>query len=178
MRPFTYRDGIPAALGIIGWLLLGYGASLAADLLGVATVVDGDTIEIHGTRVRIFGIDAPESSQLCRDGNSLLYRCGAKAANELDAFLNHRSIICMPVNRDRYGRTVATCSAGTFDVGGWLVRHGHALDWPKYSRGRYTGAQVDAQHAEAGIWSGSFAWPWQYRDCMKAAHDISVCSDL
>ena len=37
------------------------------DLQGVASVIDGDTIEIHGTRIRLNGIDAPESGQLCQD---------------------------------------------------------------------------------------------------------------
>jgi hypothetical protein len=40
--------------------------------------IDGDTLEIHGTRIRLWGIDAPESSQLCRDDESLQYQCGAK----------------------------------------------------------------------------------------------------
>ena len=41
------------------------GAARPADLIGQASVIDGDTLEIHGTRIRLWGIDAPESSQLC-----------------------------------------------------------------------------------------------------------------
>jgi endonuclease YncB( thermonuclease family) len=63
------------------------GPALAGDLIGQASVIDGDTIEIHGTRIRVWGIDAPESTQLCRGEDSLQYRCGAKAANDLDASL-------------------------------------------------------------------------------------------
>jgi endonuclease YncB( thermonuclease family) len=50
------------------------GAAFADDLIGQASVIDGDTIEIHGTRIRIFGIDAPESDQLCRNEESELYK--------------------------------------------------------------------------------------------------------
>src|SRR5437879_4358603 len=101
--------------------------AFADDLAGRASVIDGDTLEIHGTRIRLWGIDAPESSQLCRGENSLQYRCGAKAANDLDAFIARRPVGCIPISLDRYGRTVASCSVGGVDLGEWLVGNGLAL---------------------------------------------------
>ena len=71
-------------------------AAAADNLAGQASVIDGDTLEIHGTRIRLWGIDAPESSQLCRGEDSLQYRCGAKAANDLDAFIASRTVNCLP----------------------------------------------------------------------------------
>jgi endonuclease YncB( thermonuclease family) len=109
--------------------------ALTDDLIGQASVIDGDTIEIHGTRIRLWGIDAPESTQLCRGEDSLQYRCGAKAANDLDAFIARRPVNCTPMNLDQYGRTVATCSVGDADLGEWLVHNGLALDWPRFSKG-------------------------------------------
>lgn len=116
-------------------------SAFTTNLTGQASVVDGDTLEIHGTRIRLWGIDAPESSQLCRGDDSLPYRCGAKAANELDAFIAGRSVSCEPVSRDVYGRTVATCSVGGINMGDWLVRGGLAFDWPRSSKGKYDSAQ-------------------------------------
>ena len=104
---------------------------LADDLAGQASVIDGDTIEIHGTRIRLWGIDAPENAQLCRGEDSLQYRCGAKAANDLDVFIARRPVSCTPISLDQYGRTVATCSVDGTDLGQWLVSNGLALDWPK-----------------------------------------------
>ncbi|WP_371259545.1 thermonuclease family protein [Bradyrhizobium sp. URHD0069] len=80
----------------------------AGDFTGQASVIDGDTLEIHGTRIRLWGVDAPESSQVCRGEGSLQYRCGARAANDLDAFIARRPVICLPMSLDRYGRTVAS----------------------------------------------------------------------
>src|SRR5207244_13031965 len=90
-------------------LLLLSGEALADDIVGQASVVDGDTLEIHGTRIRLWGIDAPEASQLCRGDDSLPYRCGAMAANKLDAFISRRTVRCLPKDLDQYGRTVASC---------------------------------------------------------------------
>src|SRR5205823_7895342 len=118
-------------------LLLLSSAAVADDFVGQASVIDGDTLEIHGMRIRLWGIDAPESSQLCRGEDSLQYRCGAKAANDLDTFIARRPVNCLPITLDQYGRTVASCSVDDVDLGQWLVRGGLAQDWPQYSKGKY-----------------------------------------
>jgi endonuclease YncB( thermonuclease family) len=157
-----------AALTAVAGTVLGVsGALFAVDLTGQATVIDGDTLEIHGTRIRLWGIDAPESEQLCRGADSLQYRCGAKAANDLAVFIAGRPVTCMPVTIDRYGRTVASCAVSGVDLADWLVRQGLALDWPRYSKGRYATAQGEARSHEREIWSGSSVEPWRFRDCIR-----------
>jgi endonuclease YncB( thermonuclease family) len=120
--------------------------------VGQASVIDGDTAEMHGVRIRLWGIDAPESSQLCRGEDSLQYHCGAQAANELDAFIDRRPINCVPVSLDPYGRTVATCSGAGRDLGEWLVQNGLALDWPNTRRAGITklSARLSAPARESG----------------------------
>jgi endonuclease YncB( thermonuclease family) len=131
-------------------LLLLSSAALADDYVGEASVIDGDTLGIHGARVRLWGIDAPVSSQLCRGEDSLPYRCGAQAANDLDAFIAARPVNCVPLNLDPYRRTVAACSVRGADLGEWLVRNGLALDWPQYSKGNMArlNAMLNAPAAE------------------------------
>src|ERR1700687_4303369 len=151
--------------------------ALADDFIGRASVIDGDTLEIHGSRIRLWGVDAPESSQLCRGEDSLQYRCGSKAANDLDAFIAGRPVNCLPISLDRYGRTVATCSVGGTDLGDWLVRNGFALDWPQYSKRKYDGAQREADHAGRGMWEGSYVEPWLFRACIRQGGKPGDCSD-
>jgi endonuclease YncB( thermonuclease family) len=158
-------------------LLALIGAAHAEDLIGQASIIDGDTLEIHGTRIRLWGIDAPESSQLCRGEDSLQYRCGAKAANELDVFIARRPIDCSPVSLDQYRRTVAVCSIDGVDIADWLVRNGLALDWPKYSKGKYDQAQRGAEHAGRGMWEGSYVEPWLFRACVRQGGKSDDCSD-
>src|SRR3978361_1982403 len=106
-------DRVKSALAVL--LITLTVPALADNLIGQASIIDGDTLEIHGTRIRLWGIDAPESSQLCR----LQYQCGAKAANELDTFIARRPVDCSPVSLDQYRRTVAVCSIDGVDVAKW-----------------------------------------------------------
>ncbi|PBB16550.1 succinoglycan biosynthesis protein exoi [Mesorhizobium sp. WSM4313] len=134
-------------------------------IVGVASVIDGDTIEIHGQRVRFNGIDAPESRQYCDDAKGFEYPCGRRSAEALDKFLAaSRPVQCAFVTWDRYGRFVGSCTrADGADVAAWMVEHGQALDWPKYSNGAYAGQQVKAQAAKVGLWAGTFQAPWDWR---------------
>ncbi|MCS3448614.1 MULTISPECIES: thermonuclease family protein [Bradyrhizobium] len=148
----------------------------AGDVAGQASVIDGDTIEIHGTRVRLYGIDAPEHDQLCSDRHGGRYRCGQVAANALDAFIGRQAVACVEVDRDRYGRSVAVCSAGKVDLAEWLVRGGLAVDWPRYSKGDYAAAEAWARGKQSGMWSGRFVEPWRYRQCIGAGGQPNDCS--
>ncbi|WP_329609650.1 thermonuclease family protein [Mesorhizobium muleiense] len=142
------------------------GSILGTDpISGIASVIDGDTIEIHGQRVRFNGIDAPESAQPCDDAKGFRYQCGATAAAALDKFLAaSRPVHCEFVSWDRYGRYVGICArADGTSVESWLVENGYALDWPKYSNGTYADKQALAKAAKRGIWSGSFQVPSDWR---------------
>lgn len=132
---------------------------------GVASVIDGDTIEIHGQRIRFNGIDAPESKQHCDDAKGVDYACGRRSAAALETFLQVSSPIkCTFVTWDRYRRFVGDCQrADGTGVAAWMVEHGHAMDWPRYSQGAYAAQQAKAETAKVGIWVGTFEAPWEWR---------------
>jgi endonuclease YncB( thermonuclease family) len=137
----------------------------AAPMTGVASVIDGDTIEIHGQRIRFNGIDAPESRQYCDDAKGFEYPCGRRSAEALDSFLAaSRPVACIFVTWDRYHRFVADCRrADGASVAAWMVEHGQALDWPRYSNGAYAPQQAKAKAARLGLWVGKFEAPWDWR---------------
>ena len=126
-------------------------------------MIDGDTIEIHGQRIRFWGIDAPEGGQLCQaDGKQ--WRCGQQSALALRNYIGQHTVSCEQRDTDRHGRVVAVCGIDqTPDLGEWLVRHGWALDWPRYSHGAYSYAQGQAKFYRLGMWLGQFDKPWEWR---------------
>ena len=91
------------------WLLTG---TSVADVKGHASVIDGDTIEVEGQRVRLHGIDAPESDQRCQDADSKEYACGAVAADALSKLIGLQEVTCRGKQRDQYGRLIAVCRVG------------------------------------------------------------------
>jgi len=130
---------------------------------GHARIIDGDSLEIAGARIRIHGIDAPEGRQQCRDAHGAEYACGREAARALDRIIGGRTVTCTPVTHDQYDRDVATCDVIGRDVGEQMVRAGYARDYTRHSRGRYAAAEREAREAKRGIWAGSFEDPAAYR---------------
>jgi endonuclease YncB( thermonuclease family) len=147
-------------------------------IAGRATVIDGDTIEIHGKRIRFDGIDAPESVQLCTGQNGKSVRCGARSAEALASYLvQSQPTRCRIVGTDQYGRLIGTCKRQDGrDISQWLVRNGHALDWPRHSGGRYQAYQQAAIDDRIGLWAGSFDEPWIWRK-QQAEPELTVSRD-
>jgi endonuclease YncB( thermonuclease family) len=136
-------------------------AAAESPVVGVASIIDGDTLEIHDQRIRLHGIDAPESGQSCeKDGRQ--YRCGQQAALALADKIGRAPIRCEQRDIDRYKRIVAVCRLGAEDLNGWMVRQGWAIAYRQYSRD-YVDDETAAQAAKAGIWAGRFIEPSKWR---------------
>ena len=142
--------------------LAGAGAPNAASTIsGRAEVVDGDSLEIAGTSIRIFGVDAFEGQQSC-ERNGAAWRCGDAAELKLAELVGTSFIICEQRDIDTYGRTVARCTNGTLDLAAELARSGLALAYRQYS-GDYVDEETEAQAARRGAWAGTFDEPWDWR---------------
>lgn len=147
-------------------LMVGQGTAAAPGLVGVGSVIDGDTLEIHDRRVRLVGIDAPESSQLCTDAAGRPYRCGQVAALALADRIGRQTVACAVSGEDRYGRALGSCEAGGVDLNRWLVREGLAVAYRRYAT-TYVPEEEGARAAGRGLWAGPFALPWDWRQAQS-----------
>jgi len=128
---------------------------------GPARVIDGDTIDISGQRIRLHGIDTPEAKQACQhDGATWL--CGVAATKALRELIGGAQVTCIQRDKDRYGRIVAVCHANSIDLNAAMVRSGMALAYRKYSND-YIGQEASAKTAGRGLWAGEFVPPWDWR---------------
>jgi len=152
--------GVRATIALLG-LCLTPSLANAQDLVGRASVIDGDTIEIHGHRIRLHGIDAPESRQLC-EKNGEEYRCGQQASLALADMVGLSVIRCEPNGVDRYKRIIGVCFKADQDLNRWMVRNGWAVAYRRYSKD-YVTDEESASSAGIGIWAGQFETPENWR---------------
>ncbi|HMS94416.1 MAG TPA: thermonuclease family protein [Tabrizicola sp.] len=102
------------------------------ELRGRAYIIDGDTIDIGGTRIRLAGIDAPE----------LDHPYGKRAKWTLVNLCKGQTVSAVFDGDLSHDRTVATCYLPDGrDLSAEMVKAGMAIDWPKFSRGKYSGLE-------------------------------------
>lgn len=148
----------------------------AGDLVGVASVVDGDTLDIHGQRVRLWGVDAPESSQTCTVAGKVA-QCGQAAALALADFIGQKTVSCTRKDTDRYGRLVGVCSVAGVEVNRWQVEQGNALAYVQYGGAVYNEAEARARAARLGVWAGEFVKPWDFRAARRGGSSAGTSSN-
>ncbi len=136
---------------------------LTSGIMGAARVVDGDTLDIGGRVIRLWGIDAPESAQRCEGRDGRTYECGRDATAVLSELTRSRQVACEARDRDRYQRTVAICRTEAGELNAAMVRRGWAIDYTQYSGGRYKTEEAAAKAEKLGIWSGRFDLPSEWR---------------
>ena len=127
-----------------------------------AVVVDGDTIIVNGTRVRLYAIDAPEGKQQCKDAAGSLYACGEVSTTALRDMVRGKAVRCDGHGSDEYERVVAICYADGIDLNAELVESGMAVAYRDISS-LYVPNEERAKQNRRGMWAGSFQMPWDYR---------------
>ena len=128
-------------------------------------IIDADSIELNGQKIRFSGIDAPEKYQVCKNVENEEYACGLAATRALQELVKnwHSSkISCSSSGRDFFGRLLSECFVSDININSWLVKSGWALAYRKYSLSYLADEQFAKQHSK-GLWQGDFVEPWKWR---------------
>lgn len=160
------------------------GLAVARPILGTVRVIDADTFDVGGTRVRLHGVDAAERDQTCLDAKGESWPCGAWATEQARALFEGRVTWCERLDTDRYGRAVARCAAGVggllaakegaggvlpwSDVGAEVVGRGMAVAYLQYSDD-YAEVEAMARAKGEGVFAGSMVDPAEHRAGQRTA---------
>ncbi len=124
---------------------------------GVGRAIDGDSLHVGNSEVRLKGIDAPEGRQSCtRAGAS--WDCGNAARDELRRLIGKDMVMCQVLEKDKHARLLARCSAGGRDINAGMVASGLAVSYGGYLR-----EEGEAKSRKRGLWSGEFQSPRDWR---------------
>jgi endonuclease YncB( thermonuclease family) len=128
-------------------------------------VIDGDTIHIGKLKYRFFGIDAPETKQICEKDN-IKIKCGVIAKDVLKNKIGDKIPECIVKDKDRYQRLVAECFIGKESLSKFMVREGYAVAYTQYSKD-FIEDEKYAKENKLGIWSMTFQIPSEYRKSLR-----------
>lgn len=178
-RPRPRRFWVLMLAGIVLVVMLAAAAIWDGPARGIDryTVRDGDTLEwtprdcllsrfgldCLPQPLRLYGVDAFESAQTCRDAAGRTWPCGAVATRRLEDVVARPSFACDVDSEfiDRRARAFAVCTVDGKDVGGLLVSEGLAF---YYGRGlQYLSIEAEARREKRGAWSGTFVRPQFWR---------------
>jgi endonuclease YncB( thermonuclease family) len=132
-----FRDILP----LLAWLSIALALALLYGIYPIALeavtgpdipcysphVIDGDTLDCRGQRIRLYGIDAPEMPGHCKRGRRCTPGDPYAAKDYLFSLTRASRVTCRSVEGDIYGRTVARCKADDKDLSCAMVKAGHAV---------------------------------------------------
>jgi endonuclease YncB( thermonuclease family) len=136
------------------------------DETGAFTAVDGDSLRKDGKDYRLHAIDAPELFQTCWRADGSEYNCGRLARDELRRLIGGSTVTCQILDTDRYGRSVAECSAGKLNLNDAMVRAGWAIAYTRHGQD-HAAAENKARAAKRGLWQGTFQAPEAWRNAHR-----------
>jgi endonuclease YncB( thermonuclease family) len=155
---------------------------IIGEIKGFPRIIDGDTIVIDEVRIRLEGIDAPETTQTCNGATMPEFRpglgrpsmlgkpepdrgtwaCGIAATRHLIHLIGKAEVRCDDLGPDKYNRTLGRCFVGSTNLNARMVQDGFAWAFVKYSTS-YVDLEAAARLARLGIWQGETIPAWEFR---------------
>ena len=143
-------------------LVLYSSASFSEKIIeGKPIIIDGDTIHIGKNKIRLHGIDAPETNQKCTLDEETC-NCGIQSTLVLKNFILDKEVYCEIIDIDQYKRFVGICFVDNKNMNKYMVRNGWAIAYRYYST-LFVEDEEIAQKQKSGIWQDTFIEPYLFR---------------
>ena len=143
-------------------LVLYSSASFSEKIIeGKPIIIDGDTIHIGKNKIRLHGIDAPETNQKCTLDEET-WNCGIQSTLALKNFILDKEVYCEIIDIDQYKRFVGICFVDNKNMNKYMVRNGWAIAYRYYST-LFVEDEEIAQKQKSGIWQDTFIEPYLFR---------------
>ena len=160
----SYKKFIKYIIGLI------VAAGCTHIIQGDIRIIDADTVKIGQEKIRLSGVDAPETSQTCSCGGEKV-ECGKQATSALTDFVGTDKLYCKGDKRDRYGRIIGECfirrNGAELSLNQWLVANGYAVAYTQYSK-KFADDEARAKEEKRGFWACEyFQNPAEYRHGKK-----------
>jgi len=135
-------------------------------------IIDGDTINLNGVKIRFSGIDAPETKYRGQNQNCILagsvIDCGWLAKQYLTHLIGNKKVECeLEKKPDQYNRKLGECFVEDKSLSRLMVKNGYAFDYPKYSKKKFAESQEYAKKNKLGLWNMDFQFPWIFREKLR-----------
>jgi endonuclease YncB( thermonuclease family) len=131
-------------------------SAIVSEIVGVATISDGDTIRIGERRIRFDGVQTPRPRATCGETN--VHRA---ATDALRSVIRSNEVRCSISDLPSDGQDVARCRVGETDLGEYMISNGWARDVVAESNGAYADEEAAAREARRGVWGLTCATdPW------------------
>ena len=134
-------------LYLLFFAILSVSTPVRAEITGKPRVIDGDTFEIGGQVIRLYGIDAPAEDETC-GVNGKPWNCGLEASFALAFETAEHWVRCEERGTDKDGAVLAVCFVGPYDLNALMVRKG----WARGVSEGYLRFEAEARAAKTGLW--------------------------
>lgn len=144
------------------FIIFTFQSAFAETVKGEANVVDGDTLEIDGQHIELYGVSSPETNQTCQTARGAMWKCGLRAKQHLNFLVKGKTVTCISVNKDAKNHLAARCSTPDRDINFLMVRSGLSWAYRQFTHD-YSVAEEQAKYEKRGIWQGPSKPAWLSR---------------
>ena len=142
-------------------------------VFGSAKFISANLFYVGGRYVKLFGVDSPDSDQICSNMYGTAYNCGAESLSWIINEIDDDPIKCYLLKLDHNGKDTGICLWKDKDVGTMVVSAGWGVAKTDETD-IYKPYEAKAQSDSLGLWQGSFYLPEDWREIKRQENNFKI----